>query len=282
MGWELTAYQLSMLSMWVFITHTAIAKDNAITFEGEETNLLTNVSLLPKPTFLTKWTNLDWQFYILSIYSVGTIHFDLPATHTTVVDIIANNNAVSWIKSFEAYFGQLDDDGIDRIHNLFYRHLISSSLFKVHDETVFLLPTIDTVSLTESFPEYMRIFDEFWDSFHTQNAIYSGEHFRQKSLMLCANLTPFSEHFPKINVHYYSGNAETLDNYLKERIRSHFLNKFDIAFVATPEAANVIISSRRFPKEQLLDKQRFVMINTIISNIDFVNIENAMLQTAGF
>lgn len=278
MGWELEGNQLQQLAIWKFINHVSIAEQQDVNYSDEDAKILINVEVPPKPTFLDKWQTRDWQFFILSIYASDIIHFDLPSTHTTVLDIIANNSVIAWISTFEAYFAPLDDDAYEIIFHVFYRHLIASAIFKLTTQSLMLLPTVDDRPIEKYYPEYMSIFGQFWDAFNTQNTIFTGESFRQKSLLLCSHFVPFSGYLPQVSVYLCPIAGPIQNDFIKERIRSYFSNKFAVDFIASYEHADLILTTAQFPEVNLAEGQHFVVINSSISHLDFENMKAIMLE----
>lgn len=188
------------------------------------------------------------------------------------------SNTLLWIELFEKYFVRLNSRQIKFIHEKFFKFFISETLFVPDEDIISVFRVVDFAVLRNLYPKYLDIYESFWNEYCSRADKFTSEFFKIDSLMTCIYLVPFCHYFPEVKVVIFSDMTEVYTKYIEEYIKTHFSNRYQLRFVDSTDAADVIISTIDL-SDQYSDKSSiFVKINLKISLRDLENIEK-VIQT---
>lgn len=274
---------LEILSIWLFITMTAIKGHWKLIYTEQEANML-NSFLMPEcPALLTDWQKEDWQFLVISIYASDIIDFHLQVNLEAVKKELPLQDAAIWIDLFEEIFMPLTDIQQEFVYKKFVKQLLSHHFFEPDENILNNFTKGYSDELKDLYPVLIDKYDTLWRRFTHDVETNSYEYFKIESLLLCFYLVPTKIFFPKVKIYIHSDLTFLYTKHIEFRVSTRFCEKYFVEFTSDLHKADIILStvSLKGMDEYVSDFNNLVpiiLINSKISENDFAKIEDTLIQ----
>lgn len=275
---ETKSNQMEILGLWIFIIQNALERNKELVLSQLEKDIFKDIKMISKPNYLSRWSEFDWAYLIISIYSSDFYKLSISIDMDSIHKLVPPSNTLIWMELFEKYFMKLNDEQIKFIYEKFFRFYISETLFVPDEDIVSAFRGIDFNSLRDLYPKYWDTFEMLWNEYCSRADKFTTEFFKIDSLMTCIYLVPFSHFFPEVNVFIFSDMTKVYTKYIEEYTKTYFSNRYILHFVDSIDNADLIIGTIDLLNYSLKKNQIFVKTNLKIASQDFNNIEQAITE----
>lgn len=265
--------QIQHLAVFVFVISNGIQQNENISTEDVTLKYAEFYEFQPKPFFLESWTDTDWQFFLLYVYSsnISSLAFALKKVAARPF----KNETTLWIEKFEEVFGSLSKQQKTELFDMLERQLQFDSMIFFDNFLLEIFEIIRLENLVEDFPDYLEYFERFWKSItESCDKFANSEYLQTMSFLNSMYLVKLIAFNPVVRIFVYSDISHLHKNFIEDRINYH-LSKYNVDFVTTSKNADIIVSTGNF-LNQLTKQQQIVEIRSSLPNIDLLSVERAV------
>ena len=246
---ESYTYNTDSTAFWVYIQ--LIARDYAETplLTEEQELLLEDFNFPDKPDFLEDWTEDEWNFFFVSIYTSGK--YDISLLYPKSFEDRFETVADYWIKCFEEAFMSLTRRGKKKATQKVYQQILTSQFYSLNGDMISMLNVFDIDTFAGYYPSYAGLFENFWETYSetTDYKPITTPYFKVMSLLLAVTICPIRSILPEIDIFLFSNQNHLTQTYLKQRLSHLLSNNFNIVFLDNPMNVDIILSAVPVPRD---------------------------------
>lgn len=150
----------------------------------EEQEIFHQFHFPAKPLFLNNWSLIEWQFFLLFLYSSELFNYNFGVILKDSAIPNALEACGNWIAAFQKTFQPLNIKQQKFILYSINKYQTLSHFVFMRDEMFSLFQIVNYYSLKKSAPEYYERFKEFWEFFTKLSPELNTNLFRLKSFAL--------------------------------------------------------------------------------------------------
>jgi hypothetical protein len=222
-----------------------------------------------KPTFLTDWSEEDWQFFTLSLYSLNigapNSFIEKKATRIFKKDIDI------WLTTFEKYLRPLTSQEKTLLAAKLDQQIQFHSMFLLNNLLLSILGLQNFGSFNDDFPMYHQQFELFWEKL-TQKAtrFKNSDYHKLTSFLACTAIIDPTMFNPTIKLFIHSESFSLHKTFMEKRI-NYFLSQYNVLFVSDYQDAQLIISTTTV--FEVVTNTPIMYVYPSLTNVDLQNIE---------
>jgi hypothetical protein len=273
----LTTNQKQMLTLLTLVNHLGVIHEQFLTPDDLLLQHLSSVTYPDKPPFLTTWSTSDWQFYVAFLYIYNLVETKYDSHLLLKNELLFEKEIDSWLLLFEEYFFSLYESEKEPARVLLDKHLICAMNFPFEEELLDNFKGVNEYTVREQFPEFMELFDLFWQKVSNKEMIYQqSEYVRRMSLLTAIKLIDFERMKPKITIYVFSDVSELHKHYFQVRLKNN-LSNYSLSFVDDYREAELIISTIEF-LEELTEQQKLLQVRINFPVLDMLLVEQSIRE----
>lgn len=239
----------------------------------QENHLFQQFHFPPKPPFLNNWSLIEWQFFLLFLYSSELFRYNFKVSLKDSAFTDALHNSTNWIHAFQQTFHSLTVREQQVIFHSISKYITLSHFIFMQDEIFPLFRIVNYNNLEKAAPHYYKRFLSFWETFRTMSPQLDTSLFRLKSFTLMTYFSPLVAPLEPVTIAIYSEFAGFLSKYLSDRLTIHFQAFYQLTFVDSFLDADLIISTTPLHPDELLGTPA-VVVEPTLNTADLLLIQN--------
>ena len=244
---------------------------------NEEEEIFHQFHFPAKPLFLNNWSLIEWQFFLLFLYSSELFNYNFGVVLKDSAIPNALEDSGNWIAAFQKTFQPLNMKQQKFILYSINKYQTLSHFVFMRDEMFSLFRIVNYYSLKKAAPVYYERFKEFWELFTKLSPELNTNLFRLKSFALMTNFAPLVAPLAPITIAIYSEFSGFLSNYLMDHITLYFKANYKITFVDSFLDADLVISTTTIHPDELLGTPLVIVEPTLNAN-DFFLIQQRIQE----
>ncbi|MGX7200476.1 helix-turn-helix domain-containing protein [Enterococcus nangangensis] len=268
--------QHEVFGLLLFTFENARKKEFTFLYQAKDFPYMEKIHFPKKPTFLSQWTDDDWQFLLLQSYSTNLVNFEFPLDLSDVQSNIVNQVTQDWQQAFEESFLPLNDNQKSFLYDSIEKKFFSDYFFIADDALTAISFPVNLEQFKEQNPIYMHPFNQFWKTFSKAQPDWMDGYFKIQSLLLCRYFLPIRMVLPKVKVYVDSDLTSLSLNRMKDHLVLYFANKYQISIVTTNKEADLIVTTTKPQKDKILPGQEVVMTRIQLAKRDLLHIDQAI------
>ncbi|MHC5267595.1 helix-turn-helix domain-containing protein [Enterococcus sp. LJL98] len=256
-----------ILAIWFYVNDCS---NQRIHLNSDTKELISIFPSISRPSFMYHWGDDDWLFFTFFLYSSTLFGLNLPFDEQTPHYQSMKPSIHLWILVFSTHYHVPTEDYIEVASHLIYKHFLYTKLF-ASESWIFSEPDDVFFSLVQdNFPNYYRIFSQFYDQYEQNDFTKLEKLSRRESLMVCTNLIEIDAYLPDIHVYLYSGHDPIMHSLIKNKIQAYFSNRVTLKFDSRLEESDLLITTSNCHSDTI----ETVVIDQDITKNDILSIEH--------
>lgn len=269
----LTIREFDVFALVYYAYEHGVSTGIPLKLSEEETYLFQQFHFPAKPSFLNQWSLIEWQFFLLFLYSSELFHYNFNVSLKDSAFNEALEDSFNWVRAFQQTFHPLNVRQQQAIFQAISKYITLSHFVFMRDEIFSLFRIVNYEMLELAAPSYYTRFLEFWATFKEQSPTLSSNLFRLKSFTLMAYFSPLIAPLEPIAIAIYSEFSGFLSKYLIDRLTIQFQARYQLTFVDSFLDADLILSTTSLHPDELLGTPSIV-IEPTLNTMDFVLIQD--------
>lgn len=270
---SLTIREFDVFALVYYTYEHGVYSGVPLQLSEEETNLFQQFHFPAKPSFLNTWSLIEWQFFLLFLYSSELFYHNFRVSLKDSAFTEALEDSTNWIHAFQQTFQPLNVRQQQAIFHAISKYITLSYFVFIRDEIFFLFRIVNYEMLEQASPSYYKRFLEFWETFKKQSPALDSNLFCLKSFTLMTYFSPLIAPLEPIAIAIYSEFAGFLSKYLIDRLTIQFQARYQITFVESFLDADLVISTTPLHPDELLGTPTIVVEPTL-NTMDFLLIQD--------
>ncbi|GGI64912.1 helix-turn-helix domain-containing protein [Enterococcus alcedinis] len=217
----------------------------------------------PKPPFLNNWSLIEWQFFLLFLYSSELLHYNFKVSLKDSAFNEVLDDSTNWVHAFQQTFHPLTVRQQQAVFHSISKYITLSHFVFMRDEIFFLFRIVNYSHLEQAAPNYYKRFLVFWKTFCQKSPHLDTNLFRLKSFTLMTYFSPLVAPLAPVTIAIYSEFAGFLSKYLSDRLTIHFQAFYQLTFVDSFLDADLIISTTPLHPDELLGTPAIIVEPTL-------------------
>lgn len=266
-GRRLPKTQTELLSFFIYATDIRVKNKERIPFTPERQALLQHYEM-QKHAALEYWQDSDYFFTHFSFLSYifaeaeDLEFFDPFPLSTDEADFIQE-----WISLFEAHFHRLSVKDRRFLHLILKRNLLSERYLEIESNLIPFFVYDDFKGFKTHYKVFLSAFEAFYDQLLEKYPACDTHFYYEFCFYNCLFFVPFKKILTEIKIFCFTDYSYILDNLFKKALQTNFSGRYQLQFVDTVEAADMIIGNLNFGEDvkQMGNKKDFLVVDVPFS-----------------
>lgn len=264
---SITEEKKAVLAIWFYVNDFPKQRVHL----SKETKELLSIFPIPnRPAFMVHWGEDDWLFFTFFLYSSNLFGLNLTIEETSSHYQSVKPTIDLWIQTFKKHYQVPIESFYEIADDLIYKYLLYDKLF-ASDSWIFLdSDEIFFEHIQQNFPNYYRIFTEFYRKYSANDFTNCHQLSMRDSLMICTNIIEIDAYLPNIHIYLYSGHDQIAHSVIKNKIQAYFSNRVILQFDSQLNHPDLFITTSKSRSDDI----ETVVIEHEITRNDILSIEN--------
>lgn len=266
--------QLERTALWVYVCQDAnkrgfILPDDDVALKNADA-----FYYIKKPSFLSSWQENEWQFFLLVNFSLD--YFPLDKTIRVKETNLFQEEIEQWFTAFSSFFFPLSDSQKKENRLILQKQFLYHELthFRANVDEIFEVPKAE--ALQNNYPFFYNRFQEFWESFTSEDPgkKFSNSNMKNFSLYNCVTIAGIDYFMPTVYIYLLTELTNETNSFIKTRIKNYCCH-YNLKFVDDYQQADLIISSVIF-YDAITEDQQILYIRSSLQKSDLKTISHTI------
>lgn len=270
---SLAENEIEYLAMFFFTNQYAIKEGHLLNEDAELLSFFENYKFVRKPDFLTGWTENDWKFFLLFLYTLNYISLE-KAVQVKKTNPFAEE-IKHWISCFEDHYFIMNKKQKSKVEERLTKQLQYDAIIKPGVDIMPYFKNLDVDYIQKMFPIYFSRFEKFWQDFTEVVPVYTRRpSIKLSSLLNCIYFVPLLTYMPEVSIFVCTNTSKTYQQFLEEKIHVHLRDRV-IKFEEDIHLADVIVTTIN-SLEASSDQQAIIQVRPTLTKKDLDRIKTAV------